>query len=63
MVRKYTDLWGLTPENTKVYLCGHPGMIENARGIVKRRGWTENAVKSEAFFVPARQGYAGAPED
>jgi ferredoxin/flavodoxin---NADP+ reductase len=51
LVRKYTDSWGLTPENSKVYLCGHPGMIENASGIVGRRGWKKDAIKSEAFFV------------
>jgi ferredoxin--NADP+ reductase len=52
VIRKYTDFWNLTPENSKVYLCGHPGMIENAKGIVKRRGWPDGAVKAEAFFVP-----------
>lgn len=55
LVRKYTDLWGLTPENTTVYLCGHPAMIENARGIVKRRGWSDDAVKYEAFFAAGNQ--------
>lgn len=49
--RKYADMWNLTPENTCVYLCGHPGMIESVRGISSRRGWQEDAVKSEAFFV------------
>ena len=24
LVRKYTDSWGLTAENTTAYLCGHP---------------------------------------
>ena len=52
LVRKYTDAWGLTPEDTMVYMCGHPGMIENSRGIVGRRGWDENFIKAEAFFVP-----------
>jgi ferredoxin--NADP+ reductase len=52
LVRKYTDAWGLTPEDTMVYLCGHPGMIENSTGIVGRRGWDENFIKAEAFFVP-----------
>ena len=42
LVRKYADMWDLTPEDTKVYLCGHPGMIENVRGIVRRRGWQED---------------------
>ena len=25
LIRKYSDLWNLTPGDTKVYLCGHPG--------------------------------------
>ena len=55
LIRKYTDMWNLTPEDTKVYLCGHPNMIENTRGIVRRRGWEENAIQAEAYFVPPRQ--------
>lgn len=51
VVRKYTDLWNLTPDNSRVYLCGHPGMIENSMGIVKRRGWRSEYVKQEAFFT------------
>lgn len=60
LVRKYTDSWNLTPENTRVYLCGHPGMIETARGILSRRGWEKDAIKSEAFFVPSDR--AAEPE-
>ena len=52
LIRKYTDLWELTPKDTKVYLCGHPEMIENTRGIVRRRGWQETAIQAEAYFVP-----------
>jgi ferredoxin--NADP+ reductase len=62
VVRKYADLWKLTPEDTKVYLCGHPNMIENVRGIVRRRGWEENAIQAEAYFVPPRHDYTADPE-
>jgi len=55
LVRKYTDSWGLTPGNTRAYLCGHPSMIENTKGILKRRGWETDAVKEEAFFIPAKE--------
>jgi ferredoxin--NADP+ reductase len=55
LVRKYTDSWGLTPENTSAYLCGHPSMIENTGGILKRRGWESGAVKAEAFFIPGKE--------
>ena len=58
LIRKYTDLWNLTPGDTKVYLCGYPNMIENTRGIVRRRGWQESAIQAEAYFVPPRQDYA-----
>jgi ferredoxin--NADP+ reductase len=57
VIRKYADLWNLMPGNTKIYLCGHPNMIENARGIVRRHGWQENAIQAEAYFVPPRHDY------
>jgi ferredoxin--NADP+ reductase len=55
LVRKYTDSWGLTPGNTSAYLCGHPSMIENTKGILKRRGWENAGVKEEAFFIPGKE--------
>lgn len=58
VIRKYADLWNLTPDDTKVYLCGHPEMIENVRGIVRRRGWQEKDIRAEAYFVPPRQDFA-----
>jgi ferredoxin--NADP+ reductase len=58
LVRKYADTWGLTPENTSAYLCGHPSMIENTRGILNRHGWQKDAVKSEAFFIPGKESVA-----
>jgi ferredoxin/flavodoxin---NADP+ reductase len=62
LVRKYTDLWNLSPDDTKVYLCGHPNMIENVRGIVRRRGWDEYAIQAEAYFVPPRRDYSADEE-
>jgi ferredoxin/flavodoxin---NADP+ reductase len=58
LVRKYTDLWGLTGENTNAYLCGHPSMIENTQGILKRRSWQKDSVKSEAYFIPGKESAA-----
>ncbi len=52
VIRKYTDLWKLTPETTSGYLCGHPKMIENSSGILARRGWAKEHVKQEIYFVP-----------
>ncbi len=63
LIRKYTDTWNMTPVNTKVYLCGHPNMIENTRGIVGRRGWGEDAIEAEAYFVPPRHDYTAETED
>ena len=54
LVRKYADSWGLTPENTVAYLCGHPTMIENSNGILRRHGWEKGAVKEEVYFIPGR---------
>jgi ferredoxin/flavodoxin---NADP+ reductase len=54
LVRKYTDSWGLAGHSTTAYLCGHPSMIENTKGILKRHGWEAGAIREEAFFVPAK---------
>jgi ferredoxin--NADP+ reductase len=54
LVRKYSDSWGLTPENTAAYVCGHPTMIENVKGILRRRGWEKNAVREEVYFIPSK---------
>jgi ferredoxin--NADP+ reductase len=51
LIRKYTDSWALAPGDTRIYLCGHPGMIENTKGVVKRRGWQADVIKEEAYFV------------
>jgi ferredoxin--NADP+ reductase len=55
LIRKYTDLWSLTPDNTSVYLCGHPSMVENGKGILHRSGWEKTAMKEEIYFIPAKQ--------
>ena len=50
LLRKYTDSWGLLPESTTAYLCGHPHMVENARGILQRAGWKKDATFEELYF-------------
>src|SRR6266403_662378 len=55
LIRKYTDLWSLKPENTTAYLCGHPSMVENGRGILQRAGWRKNAMFEEVYFQPAKE--------
>lgn len=55
LVRKYSDMWNLDGGNTIAYLCGHPEMIENAKGILKRRGFAKEAVKEEVYWVPKKE--------
>jgi ferredoxin--NADP+ reductase len=63
LIRKYSDKWNLTPDDTKIYLCGHPEMVENVRGIVRRRGWLETAIQAEAYFVPPRRDYSAEADE
>jgi ferredoxin/flavodoxin---NADP+ reductase len=55
LLRKYADQWGLTPETTSIYLCGHPLMIESCKAILKRRGWQKESMREEIYFVPSKQ--------
>jgi ferredoxin--NADP+ reductase len=55
LVRKYADQWGLSPDNTVAYLCGHPEMIEHGKGILKRRGFPKEAMKEEVYWVPPKE--------
>jgi ferredoxin/flavodoxin---NADP+ reductase len=50
LIRKYMDVWNLKPEDTTAYLCGHPSMVENGRGILLRAGWKKDALQDEAYF-------------
>ncbi|MHB8412960.1 MAG: ferredoxin--NADP reductase [Candidatus Acidiferrales bacterium] len=53
LVRKYTDAWGLDGTNTSAYLCGHPQMIDNSKGILQRRGFPKESVREEVYWIPA----------
>jgi ferredoxin--NADP+ reductase len=59
LVRKYADQWNLTACNTTAYLCGHPAMIDNVKGILKRKGWENGSMREEVYFKPSKQS-AGA---
>jgi ferredoxin--NADP+ reductase len=52
LIRKYLDVWNLRPEEATAYLCGHPGMVENGRGILLRAGWKKQAIQDEVYFQP-----------
>ena len=55
LIRKYLDVWGLGPEDTTAYLCGHPNMVENGRGILLRAGWDKKAIQDEVYFPPGKE--------
>jgi ferredoxin--NADP+ reductase len=62
VIRKYLDLWGLKPEETTAYLCGHPNMVLNGRGILLRAGWEKTAIQDEVYFQPTKEKEAVAGE-
>jgi ferredoxin/flavodoxin---NADP+ reductase len=51
LIRKYATVWDINPAETTGYLCGHPNMIENGRGILQRAGWAKQAIQDEVYFV------------
>lgn len=55
LIRKYTDVWNLSPTETTGYLCGHPNMVENGRGILARAGWKKEAMFEEVYFQPPKE--------
>jgi len=55
LIRKYTDLWQLRPQDTTAYLCGHPSMVESGRGILQRAGWQKGSMFEEVYFQPAKE--------
>jgi ferredoxin--NADP+ reductase len=60
LLRKYTDAWGLRPDTTTAYLCGHPKMIEHSQGILQRAGWKKAAILEEAYYHVAIKEAGGA---
>lgn len=55
LIRKYADSWGLDGANTSAYLCGHPQMIENSKGILRRRGFPKESIREEVYWIPAKE--------
>ena len=50
VLRKHADRLGIAPGCAGVYLCGHPEMIRNARGIMLRRGMDDKAIREEQYW-------------
>ncbi|MCS7275926.1 MAG: FAD-binding oxidoreductase [Dehalococcoidia bacterium] len=46
IVEKYIETFGLRPEDTIVYACGHSGMIQDVKARLLPKGWR---VKEEHF--------------
>ncbi len=59
LLSKYIEAWGLRPEKTTAYLCGHPKMIENCRGILERARWKKDAILEEAYYQVAAEEAGG----
>lgn len=58
LLRKYADIWGLDGTTTTAYLCGHPQMIENCKGILQRRRFAKEAIREEVYWIPAKDARA-----
>jgi hypothetical protein len=56
LVRKYVEVWNLTPADTTAYLCGHPGMAETGRGMLQRASWKKEHLQFEIYFIPGTPG-------
>ncbi len=51
VIRKYSDELGYDSSNAIAYACGHPQMIENAKGILTRRRFSKERLREEKYFV------------
>ena len=46
------EAWGFkaTPENTQIFLCGNPAMVEDMEKIISEGGFTEHTRKSPGTY-------------
>jgi ferredoxin--NADP+ reductase len=51
VLRKYSDQLGFNYTNCVAYACGHPQMIENAKGILTRARFPKERLKEEKYFT------------
>lgn len=52
--RKHLDSFACDPARAAAYACGHPQMVANLKGILKRARFAENRVKIENYFPLSR---------
>jgi ferredoxin/flavodoxin---NADP+ reductase len=55
ILRKHLDAREMNPTETTTYLCGHPQMVENARGILRRRGFSKEFVREEVYWLSRKE--------
>jgi ferredoxin--NADP+ reductase len=51
VLRKHADQLGFDYTNSVAYACGHPQMIENAKGILARARFPKERIKEEKYFT------------
>jgi ferredoxin--NADP+ reductase len=54
ILRKYADAAGCQAAATTAYLCGHPQMIANAKGILTRGGFAPRSIHEELYWIPPK---------
>jgi len=50
VLRKYADELGVRSGEGAAFLCGHPGMIANARAILRRKGLPDSEIREEQYW-------------
>jgi ferredoxin--NADP+ reductase len=51
LVRKYADEHSFNYTNSISYVCGHPQMIENVKGLLARAHFPKEHIKEEKYFT------------
>ncbi len=50
-IQKYVAEWGLHPDDTTAYVCGHPGMIKNAKTLLTTLGFPKEKLREEQYWT------------
>ncbi len=52
LILKSLDRFQCNPSDTTAYLCGHPGMIETGKKILRDAGFALDSIREERYWVP-----------
>jgi ferredoxin--NADP+ reductase len=55
VARKHQDLLGFTTDDTTVYACGNPHMIENIKGLFQRAALPKESFQQEVYWVAEKE--------